>query len=531
MKYRKIILFSFFITLSIIGFSQEISSLQQRKLFQTLTAISTMYVDTINDKKMVENTIKSVLEELDPHSTYTPKEEVQRMHEPLEGSFDGIGVQFQMIKDTMNVVQTITGTPAERVGVLPGDKIIQINDSVVAGVKIQNSDILKKLRGKRGTPVWVKIMRNNNPELIEFKIIRDKIPIFSIDATYMLTNQIGFIKINNFGSTTADEFRTALQKLKDAGMKDLVLSLERNGGGYLHTAIDLVDEFFSADKLIVYTEGKNTKRTEAKSTKKGGFQSGRIVVLVDEYSASASEILSGAIQDWDRGVIVGRRTFGKGLVQREIPLIDGSIIRLTMARYYTPTGRSIQKPYDKGVKDYQQDLISRYKHGEFLHKDSINFPDSLMYKTLVNKRTVYGGGGIMPDVFVPVDTTENTKYHQNLNAKGVINATIMQFMNENRYFLKQKYPGFEQFNAHFDVSDELLKQLVANGEKEKVEFKEDEFNLSKRIIKLQMKAIIANNLWEINEFYRVIGKENNLLQKAIEILTVKGEYNRILKNN
>ena len=284
----------------------------------------------------MESAIRSVLEELDPHSTYIPKEEVQRMHEPLEGAFDGIGVQFQIIKDTINVVQTVSGTPAEKVGVLPGDKIVVINDTIVAGVKIQNSDVLKKLRGKRGTPVWVKVKRGNNSELIEFKIIRDKIPLYSVDASYMVTDKIGFIKVNNFGSTTTDEVLKALSKLKSQGMKDLILSLERNGGGYLQTAVELTDEFLPADKLIVYTDGLNVRRSEARSTSRGSFETGRLVVLVDEYSASASEILSGAVQDWDRGVVMGRRTFGKGLVQREIPLNDGSMMRLTVARYYTP---------------------------------------------------------------------------------------------------------------------------------------------------------------------------------------------------
>lgn len=511
-------------------YSQGISLTQQRKLIQALTAISNLYVDTVNDKKIVENTIKNVLEELDPHSTYIPKEEVQRMREPLEGSFDGIGVQFQIIKDTINVVQIVSGTPSEKVGVLPGDKIVLINDSLVAGVKIQNSDVLKKLRGKRGTPVWVKMKRGTNPELLEFKIIRDKIPIYSVDASYMLTDKIGYIKVNNFGSTTTDEFLKALKKLKSEGMKDLVLSLERNGGGYLKTSIELADEFLPSDKLVVYTDGLHAPRTEAKSTYKGNFETGRLVILVDEYSASASEILSGAVQDWDRGVIIGRRSFGKGLVQRELPLNDGSLMRLTVARYYTPTGRSIQKPYDKGAKDYQKDLIDRYNSGELLHADSIHFPDSLQFKTLIQKRTVYGGGGIMPDIFIPIDTTDNTAYHRALVGKGILNNSIIQFMNTSRDKLKKQYPNFEKFNKEFEVGDALLNNLIAEGEKEKINFNQEEYDRSKRMIMLQMKAIIANNLWEVNEFYRVIGMENNSLKKAVEILNTKGMYEEILIN-
>lgn len=508
--------------------SQGIFPIQQRKLFQTLTAVSNLYVDTVNDKKIVESAIRGMLEELDPHSTYVPAEEVQRMHEPLEGSFDGIGVQFQIIKDTINVVQTVSGTPAEKVGVLPGDKIVQINDTVVAGVKIQNSDILKKLRGKRGTSVWIKVKRGSNPDLIEFKIIRDKIPLYSVDASYMLTDEIGFIKVNNFGSNTTKEFNKALKKLKAQGMKDLVLSLERNGGGYLKTSIELADEFLPADKLIVYTDGLHVPRSSARSTYKGNFEDGRIVVLVDEYSASASEILSGAIQDWDRGVVIGRRTFGKGLVQRELPLIDGSLIRLTVARYYTPTGRSIQKPYENGTKDYNKDLMERYNNGELMHADSIHFPDSLQYKTLIQERTVYGGGGIMPDIFVPIDTTNNTAYHRDLVGKGIVNNVVIQYMNANRAKLKAQYPTFEKFNKEFEVSEAVLQSMIAEGEKEKVPFKEDEYNRSKRLIKLQMKAIIANNLWETSEFYQVIGMENDLLKKAVEVLTTKGAYEKVL---
>ncbi|MFV0390988.1 MAG: S41 family peptidase [Paludibacteraceae bacterium] len=511
--------------------SQGISPTQQRKLMQALSAISSLYVDTVNDKKIVENTIQNVLEELDPHSTYIPKEEVQRMHEPLEGSFDGIGVQFQIIKDTINVVQIVSGTPSEKVGVLPGDKIVMINDTLVAGVKIQNSDVLKKLRGKRGTPVWVKMKRGVNPDLLAFKIIRDKIPLYSVDASYMVTDDIGYIHVNNFGATTTDEFNDALKKLKSNGLKDLILSLERNGGGYLKTAIELADEFLPADKLIVYTNGQHVPRTNANATYKGNFEKGRLVVLVDEYSASASEILSGAVQDWDRGVVIGRRTFGKGLVQRELPLNDGSLMRLTVARYYTPTGRSIQKPYDKGVKDYHKDLIDRYNNGEFLHADSIHFPDSLQYTTLNLKRTVYGGGGIMPDIFVPIDTTDNTAYHRELVGKGIINNVIIQYMNTNRDKLKSAYKTFEKFNKEFAVDDALLQTLIAEGEKEKIKFNREEYDRSKRLIKLQMKAIIANNLWEVNEYYRIIGQENNLLQKAVELLNTKGAYEKVFRNN
>ncbi|MHB9056683.1 MAG: S41 family peptidase [Paludibacteraceae bacterium] len=526
---KKYISFAVILFVSVTTYAQGISPLQQRKLAQALSAISGLYVDSINDKEIVESSIRGVLEELDPHSTYIAREEVQRMHEPLEGSFEGIGVQFQIIKDTINVVQTVSGTPAEKVGVLPGDKIIYIDTDPVAGVKIQNTDVFKRLRGKRGTPVNIRVKRGNSSELIEFKIIRDKIPIYSVDASYMLTDKIGYIKINSFGTTTTDEFNKALKELKAKGMKDLILSLERNGGGFLKTAIDLADEFLPKDRLIVYTQGLNNPRTEAKSTAAGNFESGRLVVLVDEFSASASEILSGAIQDWDRGVIIGRRTFGKGLVQREFSLVDGSMMRLTVARYYTPTGRNIQKPYVKGdSKDYEKDLELRFEKGEMMHSDSIHFPDSLKYNTLVSHRTVYGGGGIMPDIFVPLDTTENTLYHRKIVGKGIVNTTVIDYLNANREILKKKYPVFDKFNKEFEVDESLLKTLISNAEKEKIPFDQKDYDRSEKLIKLQMKAIIANDLWNINEYYEVINKDNEILQKAVEVLSKKGTYEKIL---
>lgn len=520
-----------FLTTSL--FSQGISPVQQRKLVQALSAISSMYVDTINDTKIVESSIRGVLKDLDPHSVYTPKDEVQRMREPLEGSFDGIGVQFQILDDTIMVVQTIAGTPAEKVGVLPGDKIIYINDELVAGsaAKVQNSDVFKRLRGKKGTEVLVKMKRGRSPELIEFKIIRDKIPIYSVDASYMADSKTGYIKINSFGNTTYDEFTKALTGLKKEGMKDLVLSLQGNGGGFLGTAIQIADEFLPANKLIVYTEGINQPRTDAKATVNGNYEKGRLIVLVDEYSASASEILSGALQDWDRAVIVGVRTFGKGLVQREFSLVDGSMMRLTVARYYTPTGRSIQKSYKNGTESYYKELADRYRNGELMHADSIHFPDSLTYKTLVNARTVYGGGGIMPDIFVPVDTTEYSDLHRSMVAKGVISRTAVEYLNSHREELKQTYPAFAKFKKQFETGDDFLKLLLTEAEKEKINYDDVQFNRSKRLIKLQLKALVARDLWNVNEYYQVLDSENESLQKALEILNTPGSYDRILTSS
>lgn len=527
--------------------AQMVSSIQQRKLSNAYTAITNLYVDTINEKKMVETAIESMLKELDPHSSYIPREEVERVNEPLEGSFEGVGIQFQILEDTLLVVQTIAGAPAEKVGVQAGDRIIYINDELIAGIKIQNSDVTKKLRGPKGTEVTVKIQRGGKKELLVFKIIRDKIPIYSVDASYMIGNDIGYIKINNFGATTVEEFQKAFTKLQKAGMKNLILSLQGNGGGYLNAAHQLADEFLSNDKLIVYTQGLNQPKSVMTASAKGRFESGKLIVLVDEYSASASEIVSGAVQDWDRAIIVGRRTFGKGLVQRQLPLVDGSMLRLTTARYYTPTGRCIQKSYKDGVENYEKDLLNRYKHGEFLHVDSIHFPDSLRYQTLKLKRTVYGGGGIMPDIFVPIDTTRYTDYHRKIVAQGVLNKTVIQFIDKNRADLKKKYNSFEKFNKSFNVDDSLLEQLKIAADKEKIEVvslkidsttnsiedkevtKSKQFEISKPLIKLQIKALIARDLWEMNQYYQVIDAENESLTKAVEILRTPGQYEKILK--
>lgn len=532
--------------------NQGFSSLQQRKLANALMAISNLYVDTINDKKLVETALTAILKDLDPHSVYIPKEEVERVNEPLEGSFEGVGIQFQIVDDTLMVAQTVANCPAEKVGVLPGDRIIYIDEQLVAGVKIQNSDVIKKLRGPKGTIVTVKIKRGTKEELLVFKITRDKIPLYSVDATYMIGKEIGYIKINSFGSTTLEEFKKSMVELQKKGMKHLILSLQGNGGGYLNAAIGLADEFLSKDQLIVYTQGLNQPKSVAEATSVGQFEKGKIIVLVDEYSASASEIVSGALQDWDRAIIVGRRSFGKGLVQRQFPLIDGSMMRLTTARYYTPTGRCIQKSYKEGVDKYEHDLVNRINKGELFHADSIHFPDSLRYQTLKLKRTVYGGGGIMPDIFVPLDTTNYTTLHRKLLALGIINKVSMQYIDKNRADLKKKYPTFDKFKTNFQVDDAFVNELLVAAEKEKVVFdsskkitlkqtdkaKTDstktgvdmvEFEKSKPLIRLQLKAIVARDLWTTNEFYQIIDADNESLTKAIEILQTPGEYEKILK--
>jgi carboxyl-terminal processing protease len=499
------------------------------KLNNAFSIISNLYVDSINESKLVEAAIVGILKELDPHSSYIPKSEVERVNEPLEGSFEGIGVQFQLFEDTILVVQTISGTPAEKVGVMPGDRIIYIDDELVAGVKFQNSDVTKRLRGARGSEVVVKIKRRGINDLMLFKIKRDKIPVNSVDATYMIDDETGYIRINNFGSKTVMEYKESFKKLRSQGMKNLILSLQGNGGGYMNAAIELADEFLSIGQLIVYTEGLRQPKSIANATPRGDFETGKLIILVDEYSASASEIVAGAVQDWDRGIIIGRRTFGKGLVQRQIPLTDGSMMRLTTSRYHTPTGRSIQKPYKDGVEKYQKELEERFRHGEMITADSIQFPDSLKYETLRLKRTVYGGGGIMPDIFIPIDTTKYTLYHRRVVAQGIMNKVSVQYIEQNRDRLKRLYPAFDKYYREFTVDPDLIQQIRATADKESIAFDSAQFDISRPLMELQLKALIARDLWSMNEYFRIMDAENESLQAAIKLLQEAGRYEEMVK--
>jgi len=501
-------------------FAQKItvSDEQQIKLLQVINAVKTLYVDTVNQQQLIDNTIVAMLEKLDPHSTFITAKDVQMANEPLQGSFEGIGISFQMMRDTLLVVQTISNCPAEKVGIIAGDKIIKVDTTIIAGVKMEQSKIMKLLRGKRGTKVKVKIVRPGSPKPLEFVITRDKIPIYSLDAAYEIAPKVGYIKINNFSATTMSEYRKAFIELKEKGIEQMILDLQGNGGGRLDVAQDLCDEYLSANKLIVYTQGENQMRIDFKSTSKGGFENGDLVILVDDTSASASEIVAGALQDWDRAVIVGRRTFGKGLVQRPLPLIDGSEVRLTVARYYTPSGRNIQKPYSGGKEKYYKDLFERFEHGEMQHPDSISFPDTLKYKTLVLQRTIYGGGGIMPDVFVPLDTTKYTDYHRKIIRKGVFNQTIMEYLEKQQKNIKKQFVNFDNYNVNYSVPESLLKQLAENAKKEQIEFNDEQYEKSKELILLQIKAYIARNIWENGDYYKVINTENEIIQKGLEVL-------------
>lgn len=525
---KKMILFA--VVLPLITTTICAQNLTQRKLEMTLYAINNLYVDKVDNDKLVEDAIIALLDKLDPHSNYMNKEEVKELNEPLQGNFDGIGIQFNMLTDTLYVAQVIAGGPSQKVGLLPGDRIIRVNDTLIAGVKMKNTDIMKRLRGPKGTTVMVKVLRYGVPELIEFKIVRDKIPIYSVDAYYMIDKETGYITISRFAVTTHDEFIKAFSDLKAQGMKNLILDLQGNGGGYLTAAIQLADEFLDDKKLIVYTEGLHQKREDALAEDKGVFETGKLIILINETSASASEIVSGAIQDWDRGVIVGRRSFGKGLVQRPIPLPDGTMLRLTTARYYTPSGRSIQKPYENGnIESYNNDLIERFNHGEMLSADSIHFPDSLKYNTLINKRTVYGGGGIMPDYFVPLDTTSYTAWHRNVNAKGIPYRITMGYVDKNKESIKSQYKNFDSYYTGYNIPDGLMRDLKNAALHDSIKFNEEQYAKSENLLKLQLKALIAQSVYEKSEYFtRVINDSNETLKKAIDIINDPKSYQKLL---
>ena len=491
-----------------------------RKLHIAEMAINNLYVDSVDEQKLVEDGIRGMLEKLDPHSSYTTAKQTKEMTESLQGSFEGIGVQFNMVEDTLMVIQPVTNGPSEKVGIMAGDRIVTVNDTAIAGVKMSKEDIMRRLRGKKGTKVNLEIVRRGIADKLKFVVTRDKIPVKTIDAIYMIRPTIGYIRIGSFGATTYEEFMTGVDSLKRRGMKDLILDLQENGGGYMQAAVMIANEFLQKNDLIVYTEGRMAPRQEFRAQGNGRLLDGKIYVLVNEYSASASEIVTGAIQDQDRGTVVGRRTFGKGLVQRPIDFPDGSMIRLTIAHYYTPSGRCIQKPYVKGEnKEYAEDIEKRFKHGELYSADSIHFEDSLKCYTLRKHRTVYGGGGIMPDYFVPLDTTQYTKFHRQLAAKSIIINANLRYVDRNRKQLQKQYPTFQAFKDGFDVPQKLIDEVIADAEKEKIKPKDnDELSLTIPRLKLQLKALIARDLWDMSEYFSVINEGSDIVYKAVSLL-------------
>ena len=498
------------------------------KFSRTLSLVESYYVDTANLNSITEKAIVEMLRNLDPHSTYISAKDVKDMNEPLLGNFEGIGIQFNLLRDTIIVIEPISGGPSEKVGLRAGDRIVTINGEKVTGIKLTTTGVRKRLLGPKGTKVDINVFRHGQKNLLEFAIIRDKIPIYSLDASYMLDKSTGYIKLNKFAATTLKEFANAVDSLKKSKMENLVLDLRGNGGGYMLAATGLADYFFSDQKLLVYLIGRKTPRQDYKSTGKGYLSKSRLVVLTDEGSASASEIFAGAMQDWDRGIVMGRRTFGKGLVQNGFYLTDGSMIRLTIARYFTPAGRSIQSPYDEGYEKYIANYYKRFSDGELVTPDKFHFPDSVKYQTLVNQRTVYGGGGIMPDVFVAADTSKYSEYYRNILNKGVLNTFSLEYFDRNRTALVSKYKSFNDFRDKFKFTNDDIQAFIRKGDAEGVKYVEDQFNLSKSEILMALKALTAINMWQSNEYFQIINADDNVIASALKIISNREEYNKLM---
>jgi carboxyl-terminal processing protease len=503
---------------------------QATKFNWLLRQIDSNYADSVNLEKLTESAMIKVLSELDPHSVYISKDEVAQMNEPLQGSFEGIGISFNIFHDTLMVLQTIPGGPSEKVGLMAGDRILYVNDTLIAGKGITNKDVFKWLKGEKGTLVKVKILRKGEKGLLEFDIIRDKIPLFSLDASYMIDDKTGYIKLSRFSATTTEEFIEALNKLKlNQKFENLILDLRGNGGGFLKSAYEVVDQFLGTGELVVYTQGLKNPRKDYIATEEGVFEKGKLVVLIDGGSASASEIVSGAVQDWDRGVIIGRRSFGKGLVQQPYNYIDGSMIRLTTAHYYTPSGRCIQKPYTDGVEEYDNDFSERLSSGELFNKDSINVDESLKFKTLLNQRDVFGGGGIIPDIFVPMDTSSNYKYYNQLIRKNIVGQYVLDYVDIHRKELMKDYPDFETFKKNFKISESMLDALWEEGSKKDIKKDEESVVILKDYIERHLKALFARSLWNNSQFFEVINEGEDEILKAVSIFNNPKEYNSILK--
>ena len=486
--------------------------------------INSRYVDTVNIEKFSDDIIRESLHKLDPHSVYLTRDEVKEMNEPLEGNFEGIGVNFNIFNDTMYIVSTIMGGPSEKAGVKAGDRIIKIDGEIVAGIGLTSKQITSKLKGKKGTVVTIGVKRKDAKDIISFAISRDKIPIYSIDAAYSINNSIGYVKLSRFSHTSISELTAALNRFKKEKINNIILDLSGNGGGFFDVAISMADEFLEKDKLIVFTQGVHTPKKEFLSTSKGLFEKGKLVVIIDEGSASASEIVAGAIQDWDRGIIVGRRSFGKGLVQSQFVFPDESVVRLTISRYYTPVGRLIQKPYNNGYNEYSKELAKRVKHGELLNKDSIHFADTLKFYTLAKKRIVYGGGGIMPDVFVPIDTSRYSDYYRKLLSNGIMNKFAIQYVDKYRRALTEKYPDFKHFKNLFIAGDTILRELIKYAEDRSIKYKSSEFEISKESLSTFIKALIARNIWSNNEFFEIFNVKDVSVNRAVEVINNWDNY-------
>lgn len=529
--YKQFILLSL-LMLTSVGIVKADIYTSMKTFNSALLCVENRYVDTVNIDALTETAIKSMLKELDPHSTYLSEKEVKQMNEGLGGSFEGIGIRYQMENDTLLVINTVNGGPSEKVGILAGDRIIMVGDSTIAGQKFDTNEIQRRLRGPKGSIVDLGIMRQGEKQLLWFKVERDKIPVYSVDASYMAAPKVGYIRLSRFAQTTPQEVEKAMRKLEYLGMENLIIDLQDNGGGYLNSAVDLATLFLPSSELVVYTEGRTDGHRDYVTRHLFDHFHGRIVVLIDEQSASASEILAGCIQDLDRGVIVGRRSFGKGLVQSPIMLPNGGMIRLTISHYYTPSGRCIQKPFTKGdQKGYNEELLNRFKSGELQYADSIDFADSLKYHTR-NGRVVYGGGGIMPDFFVPLDTTSYTKAHRAVNAKRSLNTFIVQYFKKNQQQLHQQYPTVDDFlndSTGFKVTDEMVSSIIEQAQKESVQSDELNTLYTNDVFRKQVAAYLANDLYESGAYNRIMNQTANVFMEGLAIISDEKRYNELLK--
>ena len=513
---KKIITTSFSIFVFILSTQAQ---MYQQKMGTFLNLLDNYYVEKTNIDSLVEYGIEQMLKQLDPHSVYMNAEEIKKANEPLEGNFEGVGIQFQIYQDTIQVVHVIQGGPSQKVGIQDGDKLIYVDTAKVAGVGINNDGVFKKLRGRKGTKVIVKIKRYGEPELLTFEIIRDKIPIFAIGAQYMATPDIGYVKLERFSATATEETQAAIDSLKKLGAKKIILDLTGNGGGYLNQAHALSDLFLDNGKLVVYSEGRSQPRIDLNATEEGNFETGDLVIMVDQYTASASEIVSGAVQYWDLGLVVCRRTYGKGLVQKGYTLPDMSVVRLTMAHYYTPSGRNIQKPYEKGIDKYQEDIEDRYESGELFDSSKIKITDTTKYYTN-SKRVVYGGGGVTPDIFVGLDTTWTSKFYSKLVRSGSFNQFVLVYINDNRSTLEKTYPNSATFIKNFTVDSVLLNKFYAFAKDKKVEPDSSEnFTRSIPTIKNQLKGLIAQDLFNGSAYYQITNEQNAIYVRALKAFT------------